>query len=392
MLKYAFLTLLTTLFFVSHAYKIGAIFREKEDAHIEAALRYTVEWLTQRGIYGDIDVVIEYIEVLDHYDALKKACKMIEKDHVVALFGGSHPALNAQLERLTDELDIPLLTSIDDLENSQGFSKIDFWPRAELFEAIVDLFEHWKWTRIVLVYEEDIRIRRLEKLLESEKYSHIKFYLIKVDNKDYLKAAKQVKELEECRVLQKRDCSEFSRILVDMNPEHTYNFLLASLQMGLIELKHWYLLTNMELEFMDMELFRYNHARFISPHPIDDNFITEYRDTFNFTYFKEHVSSKWAIKTENNKNLKIMEAVFTFDAVFAFANIFNTLSGEMQMNDTPQTMCRKRDRNSRKYQHGRRIIDNIVGNELHGLSGDLRRLKRDTISLYQRMPDKRKIG
>ncbi|KAF1752357.1 hypothetical protein GCK72_018911 [Caenorhabditis remanei] len=54
------------------AYKIGAIFREREDAHLEAALRYSVEWLSQRGIYGDIDLVIEYINVLDHYDAIKK--------------------------------------------------------------------------------------------------------------------------------------------------------------------------------------------------------------------------------------------------------------------------------------------------------------------------------
>lgn len=50
----------------------GAIFREREDAHIEAAVRYSVEWLSQRGIYGDIDLVIEYIDVLDHYDAIKK--------------------------------------------------------------------------------------------------------------------------------------------------------------------------------------------------------------------------------------------------------------------------------------------------------------------------------
>ena len=37
----------------------------------------------------------------------------------------------------------------------------------------------------------------------------------------------QVKELEQCRVATKKDCSEFSRVLLDLNPEHTYNFLLA---------------------------------------------------------------------------------------------------------------------------------------------------------------------
>ncbi|CAI2353310.1 unnamed protein product [Caenorhabditis sp. 36 PRJEB53466] len=362
------------LFQIGGCYKIGAVFREREDAHIEAALRYSVEWLSQRGIYGDIDLVIEYIDVLDHYDAIKKACKMIEKDHVAALLGGSHAALNAQLERITDDLDIPFLTSIDDLRTNPGKSKIDFWPRPQLFEAVVDLFTHWRWNRIVLVYEDDERIRRLEQLLESEEYASIRFYLIKVQNGDYMKAARQVKELEECRLLHRKDCSEFSRLLVDMNPEHTYNFLLASLQMGLIELKHWFLLTNMELSTMDMELFRYNHARFISPYPVDSTFLTENRDAFNFSHFKEHIAEKWATKTENSRNLRMMEAVFTFDAVYSFANIFKELSSHMQMNDVPQTLCRKPSRNSRKYQHGRSLIDNIVHNDLHGLSGDLRRL------------------
>uniref|UniRef100_A0A1I7TQK3 ANF_receptor domain-containing protein n=1 Tax=Caenorhabditis tropicalis TaxID=1561998 RepID=A0A1I7TQK3_9PELO len=352
----------------------GAIFREREDAHIEAALRYSVEWLSQRGIYGDIDLVIEYIDHLDHYDAIKKACKMLEKDHIVALLGGSHAALNAQLERITDDLEIPFLTAIDDLRTDAGKSKIDFWPRPQLFEAVVDMFTHWKWNRVVLVYEDDERIRRLEQLLESEEYASIRFYLIKVHDGDYMKAARQVKELEECRLLHRKDCSEFSRLLVDMNPEHTYNFLLASLQMGLIELKHWFLLTNMELSTMDMELFRYNHARFISPYPVDSTFLTENRDAFNFSHFKEHISEKWAMKTDNSRNLKMMEAVFTFDAVYTFANVFNELSSHMQMNDVPQTLCRKSSRNSRKYQHGRSLIDNIVHNDLHGLSGDLRRL------------------
>ncbi|KAF1752356.1 hypothetical protein GCK72_018910 [Caenorhabditis remanei] len=299
---------------------------------------------------------------------------MLEKDHIVALLGGSHGALNAQLERITDDLDIPFLTAIDDLRTEMGKSKIDFWPRPQLFEAVVDMFTHWKWNRIVLVYEDDERIRRLEQLLESEEYASIRFYLIKVHNGDYMKAARQVKELEECRLLHRKDCSEFSRLLVDMNPEHTYNFLLASLQMGLIELKHWFLLTNMELSTMDMELFRYNHARFISPYPVDSTFLTENRDAFNFSHFKEHISEKWAMKTDNSRNLKMMEAVFTFDAVYTFANVFNELSSHMQMNDVPQTLCRKSSRNSRKYQHGRSLIDNIVHNDLHGLSGDLRRL------------------
>ncbi|KAK5974779.1 hypothetical protein GCK32_013951, partial [Trichostrongylus colubriformis] len=53
-------------------YKIGAVLREKEDAHIAAAIQFTVEWLNQRGIYGEVEYLIDYLDDVDHYDALKK--------------------------------------------------------------------------------------------------------------------------------------------------------------------------------------------------------------------------------------------------------------------------------------------------------------------------------
>ncbi|PIO56987.1 hypothetical protein TELCIR_21612 [Teladorsagia circumcincta] len=81
----------------------------------------------------------------------------------------------------------------------------------------------------------------------------------------------EVKEMEECRYQARKDCTDVNRVLLDLNPEHTYNFLLAALQMGLIDLKHWFLLTNM------------------------------------------------------------MEAVFTFDAIYTFANTFTDVSAAMMV-------------------------------------------------------------
>ncbi|KAK6045785.1 hypothetical protein COOONC_16709 [Cooperia oncophora] len=54
----------------------GAVLREKEDAHIAAAIQYTVEWLNQRGIYGEVEYLIDYLDDVDHYDALKKESEL----------------------------------------------------------------------------------------------------------------------------------------------------------------------------------------------------------------------------------------------------------------------------------------------------------------------------
>ncbi|VDM52506.1 unnamed protein product [Angiostrongylus costaricensis] len=50
----------------------GAVLREREDAHIVATIQYTVDWLNQRGIYGEIEYLIDYLADVDHYAALKK--------------------------------------------------------------------------------------------------------------------------------------------------------------------------------------------------------------------------------------------------------------------------------------------------------------------------------
>uniref|UniRef100_A0A0K0CYQ5 Peptidase_M13_N domain-containing protein n=1 Tax=Angiostrongylus cantonensis TaxID=6313 RepID=A0A0K0CYQ5_ANGCA len=67
-------SLLFTLisFITVTGYKIGAVLREREDAHIAAAIQYTVDWLNRRGIYGEIEYLIDYLVDVDHYAALKK--------------------------------------------------------------------------------------------------------------------------------------------------------------------------------------------------------------------------------------------------------------------------------------------------------------------------------
>ncbi|ETN68529.1 hypothetical protein NECAME_15782 [Necator americanus] len=127
--------------------------------------------------------------------------------------------------------------------------------------------------------------------------------------------------MEECRYQASKDCTEFSRVLLDLNPEHTYNFLLAALQMGLIDVKHWFLLTNMELSSMNMELFRFNHARFVSPYPVDPTFLTENHHIFNFTQFQQHIRQKWNAKTSSSKNFKLLgeKEMSTFPKCFTIS-------------------------------------------------------------------------
>lgn len=184
----------------------------------------------------------------------------------------------------------------------------------------------------------------------------------------------QIKQLKECA--DQEECSQFSRVLVDMNPKDTYDFLLAvsfpsstrkkqrikALQMGFIELKHWFLLTSMDLKTMEMNLFRHNHARFIAVDVVSPEFLRTERN-FDFNEFKRQITANWTFENEDTKALKMSEAVLTFDAVYLAAHSIYNISQEYPLKtDLHTTRCRTSTRGYIPYRYGRKIIEQVKNN------------------------------
>lgn len=57
---------------------------------------------------------------------------------------------------------------------------------------------------------------------------------------------------------------------------------------------------------MDMELFRHNHARYISTSVVDPGFLGQQASVFNYSAFIEHIRRKWKEEMGNSKNLRIV--------------------------------------------------------------------------------------
>ncbi|KAH7726269.1 CBN-GLR-5 protein [Aphelenchoides avenae] len=371
-----------------YTYKFGAIFREKEDAHLAAAVQYAVKWInSRRPQMGQFEIAIRNIAPWDHYGALHEACKLFDESKVLAIFGPADNDLNAQLAKLTDMLDVPLFTVTDDYSVPQlaqptpwqsppSSSRIGLFPQAQLHEALSDLIKHWRWPTVIVVYSEPSRIRRLVPFLEKEAYSAIRFRFVRVQNGNYLQATKQIKTLEDCTNVNLPECSEFSRILLDMTPGDTYEFLLAALQMGLIDLHHWFLLTSMDMKTMDWRMFRHNHARFIALDTIYPEFVQQEALGFSFKDFTRSVKDNWEAKNGiGDRNFKLSEASLMFDAMYLAAYSTYNLSQVYPLRtDIYSTRCRSTTRGHIPYKYGRRLIQHVRNTSLYGLTGDLSRV------------------
>uniref|UniRef100_A0A914C856 Uncharacterized protein n=1 Tax=Acrobeloides nanus TaxID=290746 RepID=A0A914C856_9BILA len=332
-------------------------------------------------------IYIEFINSDDHFGALTKACKLVESDKVVAIFGPADIMLNKQLKELTDAIEVPFFSINDDFtghellrrkarsSENDSSSEISMFPKAQLSEALSDLIKHWRWNRVTIVYVETERVRRLIPFVERELYNGIRFHFVRANRNNFLEATRQIKSLEDCANVHQKECSEFSRILIDMDPQDTYNFLLAALQMGFIELKHWFLITSMDIKSMDFDLFRHNHARYIGVNPVDPEFLKSQHQKFDFEAFQLFVRREWEQHNGRNRNLCPSQAAIMFDAVYLAAHSVHGFGQIYPLQtDTHSTRCRTSTRSHVKSQAGRRLIEHIRNTTLYGLTGDLSRI------------------
>uniref|UniRef100_A0A914I6Q9 Uncharacterized protein n=1 Tax=Globodera rostochiensis TaxID=31243 RepID=A0A914I6Q9_GLORO len=417
--------------------RIGAVFRKEQDAHLVAAFNYSLHWLHNRNILlsdgipereAVFGIVTGFMEILedseDYYELLEKACRLINERNVHALVGPAHLHQSELLADLSAKLRLPFFSLVDPLahhflnpsdgnlvrENASTATAaeaeavhLEMFPHTQLLEAIIDLVKYWRWSRVIVIYRQPERIRRLIVFLESDSLASIRFNLVNIEHDDFLGAAKRVKELEECGEMTNRQqqgqCSEFSRLLLDMDPHDTHQFLLAALKVGLVELKHWFLSTSLDLRNMDMELFRHNHAHFLGLDPVNSNptadqnahvpslSVHHQRLLPDFDEFKQYIHAHATARdpSAGSDGLKMSEAAFLFDSVYLLSRTFasgaNNSARNLLFSSGPTTAarCASGQHAHRPFEFGIQIARQVkqYANTLHGFTGKLGRLNHD---------------
>lgn len=76
---------------------------------------------------------------------------------VSAIFGPQDPILGAHIQSLCDALDMPHIEARLDLETEMKEFSINLFPSPTIIgKALRDLVVHLNWTKIAVIYEDDI--------------------------------------------------------------------------------------------------------------------------------------------------------------------------------------------------------------------------------------------
>ncbi|CAG5126998.1 unnamed protein product, partial [Candidula unifasciata] len=221
----------------------GLFGEEDEHVSVENAFRYAIYRINHdRELLASTKLVydIQTLPVQDTFAASRKVCLQVEQD-TIAVFGPRHQDLAAYVNSLSDatvpnNIPVHALT----LNLYPGFQQVGM--------AYTDLISYYGWTEILIVYGTAYGLSRVQRVLRGD-YGSLEEILVRhIDASNMRRILKEAKE------------KRWKRILVDLTVDETCLFLKMALQEGMIDPYHHYIITNLDIESIDMEDFRHNYV------------------------------------------------------------------------------------------------------------------------------------
>ncbi|XP_076467225.1 glutamate receptor ionotropic, kainate 2-like [Babylonia areolata] len=246
---------------------LGGLFGEgDEHPSVENAFRYAVYRVNHdRKLLQDTRLAydIQRLPVDDGFRASKRVCLQVEKN-TVAIFGPRSSSLSGFVNSLCASLQIPHLESRVDAQEDEVARRtprsltVNIHPSpGELSKALTDLVGYYGWQHMLVVYGGKEDLVKVQNVIRGELGRRLEVTLRQVDWRNMRDVLKEVKR------------RKWRNMLVDLNIDLTGMFLKMTLQEGMIDPYHHYILTSLDLESLDMEDFRHNFVNLTSFRLVD---------------------------------------------------------------------------------------------------------------------------
>ncbi|GFR85397.1 glutamate receptor, ionotropic kainate [Elysia marginata] len=233
----------------------------KGDEHpsIEGAFKYAIYLInhdkeTFRNIPRlniELDGEVQTLPLNDAFMASKKVCHLIQV-RPVAMFGPRSHSLAAYVNSLCASMQIPHIEmhanalEFPDASSTSALS-VNLFPEADqLGTAYRDIIRFYGWTKMLVIYSSTEGLSRVQRVLRGDLGYLVDVLLRYVNSTNMRDILKEAKE------------KRWRRMLVDLPVDQTTAFLKMALQQGMVDPYHHYIITNLDIESIDMEDFRHN--------------------------------------------------------------------------------------------------------------------------------------
>ncbi|XP_015781956.1 glutamate receptor ionotropic, kainate 2-like isoform X1 [Tetranychus urticae] len=363
--------------------KIGALFtKEEKDSQTELAFKYAVYRVNKDpNILPNTTLVydIQYVPHDDSFHASKKACFQVTSG-VISIFGPQDPLLGIHVQSLCDALDIPhmeaRLQNLGEAGHSKEFS-INLHPgSAAMSDSLRDLIIYLNWTKVAVLYEDDMSLIGLQELIKPPLPKNVQFVFRKTEPQIFRETLLDIKN------------RNIYSLIVDTKPESLPYLLTAILQVQMNDYKYHYHFTTFDVEIYDLENFKYNFVNMTAYRLIDSS-------NTRIGTILEEIEKIQAVGQPILNRTKVIQAApaLMYDSVYALAMGLHSLqlsNPSIQLR-TSNASCETEN----PWIDGSSLFNYINSVEYRGLTGRIKftegvraSVKMDLLKLRQHDLDK----
>lgn len=186
------------------------------------------------------------IKNLNTLEILEKTCSFLEKG-IAGVFGPSSHLSSSYIQLVLDRKEIPQIETHweENLVRQNCLLNLHPYP-AVLAQAYISLIEAFHWKEFVVIYENIESLKKMEALLHIDRRKILLRQIEDEGNKDYKKALITIKKTGIPNFI--LDCS--IGVLADV--------LKQAQQVGLMTERYSYIITNLDLQSLDLTPFQYS--------------------------------------------------------------------------------------------------------------------------------------
>jgi len=345
----------STLVFLHHAsalpevIKLAGLFDSKSASQEAAFLRAVNAVNDDRSILTKslVSADVGRYPADDSFKASKKLCEIIQPG-VSAVFGPTTEAVSYHVQALTDTLHVPFMQSKYDYIFKRADFSISVHPHPSLLgKAFADFVKQANWKSLIVLYETEEGLVRLQELLKLPKTFHelkITLRQLTPDTLDYRPLLKEIKKSEETRIVLDCDYEKITTILAQAN------------ELDLLTDYHNYLVTSLDVDKINLDQYVHHNVN-----------ITGFRLLDPDSHAVHQYLKKFPNGGEGKANYLFTENALVHDAVRVYAKAINDLDSLEEMELQPLS-CDA----GAAWDDGEKVLGYIKEVEYVGLTGEIK--------------------
>lgn len=212
---------------------------------------------------------------------------------MIALIDPRLESLKFYSRSLSENLD---LIHFDIEQNSEPSYSFNLFPALDVMcQAFSDLIKKFEWKHAAIIYNSDTNLDSINCLLTGPGKSIPKLDIA-------MRMANQ--RFEYRSILRDISSRNIKNIIIDLNPEDTEAMLKMALQLGMINATFNYIITNLDVEIMNLDDYKYNRANITAFRLVKSESEFHRKISLNLT---DYLFQNWK---ENEKNKILLKVIF----------------------------------------------------------------------------------